>query len=195
MHELMKAVGNLENDPSVVKVFGAIIYSNRHPHIKKVLKDEDYWIALDDISGTRWTIFAARAVEGKTESRGGGGPPGFLGMMYQVWVEPSQNRQLIEYLAIESTEKPLFVIFARLKNGQILKSILNLDDSSMEKAYKRLNSIIRDLTSSVERIEKENIENYESVFNAVEMSMSRIRDIDTLKKLFNVYEWFKKIKP
>ena len=69
MHELMKAVGNLENDPSVVKVFGAIIYSNRHPHIKKVLKDEDYWISLDDISGTRWTIFAARAVEGKTEIR------------------------------------------------------------------------------------------------------------------------------
>ena len=127
MHELMKAVGNLENDPSVVKVFGAIIYSNRHPHIKKVLKDEDYWIALDDVSGTRWTIFAARAVEGKTEIRGGGGPPGFLGMMYQVWVEPSQNRQLMEYLAIESTEKPLFVIFSRLKNGQILKSILNLD--------------------------------------------------------------------
>jgi hypothetical protein len=194
MHELMKAVDNFEKDPTIVKVFGAIIYSNSHPHIKKVLKDEDYWLALDDISGTRWGIFAARAIEGRTEIRGGG-PPGTLGTMYQVWIEPSENRKLIEYLEIESTKKPLFVIFTRLKKGSILKSILTLDDTSTEKAYGRLNKIIRDLTSSIERIEKENIEDYESVFNALNMSVTNIRDLDVLKRLFNIYQWLKKIKP
>jgi hypothetical protein len=194
MHELIKAVENFEKDPTVVKVFGAIIYSNRHPHIKKVLKDEDYWLALDNISGTRWAIFAARAVEGRTKISGGG-PSGSLGLMLQVWVEPSQNEKLIEYLEIKSTEKPLFVVFTRLKNGNILKSILNLDDSSIEKAYDRLNNIIRDVTSSVEKIEKENIEDYESIFNAVNMSVENIRDMDVLKSLFNIYQWFKKIKP
>lgn len=194
MHELMKAVDNFEKDPTIVKVFGAIIYSNSHPHIKKVLKDEDYWLALDDISGTRWAIFAARAIEGRTEIRGGG-PPGTFGMMYQVWIEPSENRKLIEYLEIESTKKPLFVIFTRLKKGSILKSILTLDDTSTEKAYGRLNKIIRDLTSSIERIEKENIEDYESVFNALNMSVTNIRDLDVLKRLFNIYQLLKKIKP
>lgn len=193
MHGLLKAVKSFEKDPTVVNVFGAILYSNRHPHIKKVLKDEDYWLALDDISGTRWAIFAARAIEGRTEIRGGG-PPGFMGLMSQIWVEPSENRKLIEYLEIKSTEKPLFVIFTRLKKGNILKSILTLDDSSIEKAYGRLNKIIRDLTSSIERIEKENIEDYESVFNALNMSVTNIRDIDTLKGLFNIYQLLKKVK-
>ena len=194
MHELMKTIENFEKDPTIVKVFGTIIYSDRHPHIKKVLKDEDYWLALDEISGERWAIFAARAIEGKTEISGGG-PPGSLGLLVQVWVEPSENSKLIEYFEIESTEKPLFVIFTRLKNGNILKSILTLNDSSIEKAYDRLNKIIRDLTSSIEKIEKENIEDYETVFNAINMSVTHIHDMDVLKKLFNLYQCLKKIKP
>jgi hypothetical protein len=194
MHELMKAIENFEKDPTVVKVFGAIIYSNRHPHIKKVLKDEDYWLALDEISGARWAIFAARAIEGKTEIRGGG-PPGSSGLLVQVWVEPSENSKLIEYFEIDSTEKPFFVVFTRLKKGNILKSILTLNDSSTEKTYDRLNKIIRDLTSSIEKIEKENIEDYETVFNAINMSVTHIHDMDVLKRLFNIYQWLKKIKP
>ena len=124
MNELIKTVENFEKDPTVVKVFGSIIYSDRHPHIKKVLKDEDYWLALDNISGTRWAIFAVRTVEGRTELSGGG-PKGSLGMMVQLWIEPSKNKQLMQYLEIESTEKPLFVIFTRLKQFFFQFEILN----------------------------------------------------------------------
>jgi len=194
MNELLKEIEGFEKESSVVKVFGAIIYSDRHPHVKKVLRDEDYWRSLNEISGQRWAVFAARAVEGHTEIRGGG-PPGTLSMMIQVWVEPSENRILIEYLELESTEKPIFIIFTRLKTGEILKSALRLDDSSTENAYKRLSEVIHDLTWAVEKIDRENIENYESVFNAVNMTAGRIRDWDTFHKLFALYHWFKKIKP
>lgn len=193
-NELIKEIDAFEREPSMVKVFGAIIYSNCHPHIKKVLKDEDYWLALDEISGSRWAIFAARVVEGRREIRGGGGPPGTLSMMIQVWVEPNENNKLIEYLEIESTEKPLFVTFTRLKKGNILKSILTLDDSSAENAYDRLSQVIRDLTSAVERIENENIEDYESVFNSVDITVRNIQDMDVLRRLSSLYQWFKKIK-
>jgi hypothetical protein len=125
----------------------------------------------------------------------GGGPPGTLSMMIQVWVEPSENKKLVEYLGIESTEKPLFIIFTRLKTGEILKSDLRLDDSSVENAHKRLSEIIHDLSWAVEKIDGENIEDYESVFNAVNMTAGRIRDWDTFRKLFDIYQWFKKIKP
>lgn len=195
MNELLREIEAFENKPSIVKVFGAIVYSDRHPHIKKVLKDKDYWRALDEISGRRWAVFAARVVEGHTEIRGGGGRPDMVSMMIRVWVEPTENKKLIEYLQIESTEKPVFVIFTRLKTGKILKSVLSLDDSSSENAYNRLNKVIRDLTSAVEMIDSENIEDYESVFNAVDMTAREIRNLDTVRKLFGLYQWFKKIKP
>jgi hypothetical protein len=194
LNELLKEIETFEKEQSVVKVFGAIVYSNRHPHIKKVLRDGDYWSSLNEISGQRWAIFAARAVEGHRKIRGGG-PLGTLSMMIQVWVEPSENKKLVEYLGIESTEKPLLIIFTRLKTGEILKSDLRLDDSSTENAYKRLSEIIHGLTLAVEKIDNENIEDYESVFNAVNMTAGRIRDWDTFRKLFDLYQWFKKIKP
>lgn len=133
-------------------------------------------------------------VEGHKKIRGGG-PPSTLSKMIQVWVEPSQNKKLIEYLEINSTEKPVFVIFLRLKTGKILKSILSLDDSSSGNAYKRLNKIIRDLTSAVEMIDSKNIEDYESVFNAVDMTAREIRNLDALRNVFGLYQWFKKLKP
>ena len=194
MDELLKAIDAFEKEPTIVKVFGAIIYSDRHPHTKKVLRDEDYWRALDEISGLRWAVFAARAVEGHTESMGGG-PPGALLMMLQVWVEPSQNKKLIEYLEIESTEKPVFVIFSRLKTGKILKSIVSLDDSSSENAYKSLNKVIHDLTSAVEMIDRENIEDYESVFNAVDMTVRETHNLDAVRRVFGLYQVFKKLTP
>ena len=194
MNELLREIDAFEKEPTFVKVFGAIIYSDCHPHIKKVLRDEDYWRALDEISGQRWAVFAARAVEGHKEFMGGG-PPGALLMMFQVWVEPSENKKLIEYLEIESTEKPVFVIFSRLKTGKILKSNVSLDDSSSENAYKRLNKVIRDLTSAVEIIDSENIEDYESVFNAVDMTAREIRNLDAVRRVFGLYQWFKKLKP
>lgn len=194
MNELMRGIEGFEKNPSIVKIFGAIIYSDRHPYIKKVLKDEDYWRALDEISGQRWAIFSARAIEGHTEIKGGG-PPGSLSMMISVWVEPRENRKLIEYLQLDSTQKPAFIIFTRLKTGEILKSILNLDDSSPENAYEKLRQIIDDLTSAVEKIENENIKDVETVFNAINMTAERIRDWDNVRRVFDLYQWVKKLKP
>ena len=71
MNELLREIDAFEKESTFVKVFGAIIYSDRHLHIKKLLRDEDYWRAFDEISGQRWAVFAARAIEGHEESMGG----------------------------------------------------------------------------------------------------------------------------
>ena len=39
-------------------VFGIILYSNKNPLVKKVLRDKDYWQSLDAISGPRWPVLA-----------------------------------------------------------------------------------------------------------------------------------------
>jgi hypothetical protein len=106
-----------------------------------------------------------------------------------------ENKKLIEYLELESTETPVFVIFTRLKTGEILKSVLSLDDSSVENAYSRLSKIISDLTWAVQKIDSDNIEDYESVFNAVNMTAEGIQSWDTVRKIFGLYQWFKKLKP
>jgi len=194
MNELLREIEAFEKNTSFVKVFGVIIYSHRHPYVKKVLADEDFWRALDEISGERWGIFAVRAIEGRAETKGGG-PPGTFSMMIRMWVEPSENRKLIKYLNLESTEDPLFVIFTRLRTGEILKTVLPLDNSSVDAAYGRLKRIISDLTWAIGKIETENIEDHESVFNAVNMTAEGIQTWDTVRRIFEFYQWVKKVKP
>jgi len=195
MNEILKEIDKFERDNSVVKVFGAIIYSDRHPHITMVLDNDYYWRSLNEISGQRWAIFATRAIKGHLEIKGGSEHHGALSFMIKVWVEPSENKNLIKLLEIESTEDPVFVCFTRLKTGMILRSILSLDDSSVENAYERLKKIVSDLTYAVERIDTENIEDYESVFNAVDMTVRHIHDWDIVRNVFTLYQWLKKIKP
>ena len=149
MNHLISLLNTFEKRPDLVKVFGAIIYSNRHPNIKKVLKDTDYWEALNEISGPRWAIIAARAEQGDYEIKGGGGPLGTFGMMIQVWNEPRNNKMLVEYLGLESTEEPYFVIFTRLKDGSVLRSITKLTDTFPKESYQRLRQIIAHLTSKI----------------------------------------------
>ncbi len=194
MEDIKQVIEDFEKNPKIVKVFGTIVYSDAHAHIKKVLRDEDYWKSLDKISGDRWAILAARALQGRWEIRGGG-HPGSLGMMVQVWIEPEENKKLIEALGLETTEKPIFVVFTRLNNEETLHSVIELYDTSIEKAYQRIKKIVQDITESIERIDQENISDYESVFNAVNMTVQRIKTIDTLKRIFTMYEWYKRIKP
>lgn len=193
MQDLIKIIDCLEKKPELVKVFGAIFYANRHPNIKKALKDSDYWDALHEISGERWAIFSVQAKDGNYSLPSL--PPGYLGLMIPIWNEPRENRKLLEFLEIESSEDPYFITFTRLNERKILKSKISLNDNSVDEAFSRIRKVVTELTDAIELIEKDNIQDYESVFNAVDMTVSRITNIDNLRKIFGIYQYFKNIKP
>lgn len=195
MEKLISRIEAFQYDPDLVKVFGCIVYSNRHPWIKKVLRDDDFWNALNEISGSKWAIFSARAADGKYEIEDSSSPQA-MSFLVPVWVEPQENQELIDLLGLDSTEKPLFTIFTPIQStNEFLKATLPLEDSSIESTYKRLKHVIGELTIAVERIEKENIENREEVFNAINMTVKSIRQWDTIKGLIGIYNWYKNLKP
>ena len=66
-------------DHSTSRIFGFIMYTRRHSYIKKVLEDVDFWNELDEISGSRWPIFAVRPLaQGHYQSPNF--PPGYIGV-------------------------------------------------------------------------------------------------------------------
>jgi len=72
-------------------VFGVIIYTDGNPYTKKVLRDQDYWSALDCVSGPRWPVFAIRPVQGNYVHRRPTFGPGEIGVMVDIvseWHEP-----------------------------------------------------------------------------------------------------------
>lgn len=50
----------VRGDESLSRIYGFILYTDKDPFVAKVLRDEDFWQALNSISGPSWPIFAVR---------------------------------------------------------------------------------------------------------------------------------------
>lgn len=162
-------------------LFGVIIYTNAHPHIKKVLRDEDYWQALDEVSGPQWSVYAVRAAEGTHGLPNL--PPGYVGMMYPVWKEPKANKELLELFGLSSTENlPVIVVFAQNEDGDIYQNIVDVDDSTEEQAYKSIKEVLRVVAQALEKVSSENLQTDVNAFHAVSYSIKNYKEWRRIKK-------------
>ena len=50
----------VKGDKTLSRIYGFILYTDKDPYVAKVLRDEDFWNALDSISGANWPIFSVR---------------------------------------------------------------------------------------------------------------------------------------
>ena len=57
----LETIKNLvKGDKTLSRIYGFILYTDKDPYVAKVLRDEDFWNALDSISGANWPIFSVR---------------------------------------------------------------------------------------------------------------------------------------
>ncbi|MHC8362437.1 hypothetical protein ACYZUA_19485 [Pseudomonas sp. LS2P72] len=173
----------------VVPLFGVMLYTDSHPHIKKVLRDDDYWLALHELTGNNFAVFSVRPEKGSYETPSM--PRGFTGFMVKIWKEPKENKQLIELFEIENTEKlPSLLLFTEI-NHQYFSIQLPIDDSTENSAYHSIQEHLNFALEVISGIRKENQDNPEGIFAALSM---RHNDNNTWKALKNCMNIYKKIK-
>jgi hypothetical protein len=80
---------NLQRDHNIL-TFGFIIYDETTPQYRKLLRDKDYWEALDRISGDKMMVFA---LSDKVDSRSEG--DNMIHMMTSF--NPSRSSKTISY--------------------------------------------------------------------------------------------------
>ena len=192
MNWLSQLVEHWSHKDGIANAFGLILYTDAHPHIKKVLADNDYWNALDKISSSRWVIFSIRAKPGHYSYPNHRLPPGAIGMMIGVWKEPDENEYLLQEFEIKSTEKlPQLIVFAKGTNGEILSQSIRLDDFSKEKAYDSLKNAIKIISKAIDDVLPENIKSAEGVYTAIDMSVSNYKQWQLIKKGVLYLKWIK----
>ncbi len=171
-------------------LFGVIVYTDAHAYIKKVLRDDDYWQALDEISGPRWAVLAVRANKGQYGFPDLG--PGQIGMMYMVWKEPRANKELLETFEINSTEKlPVIVVFAQDQGGEVYRTILKIDDSSEENAFTSIKEILATVANALEKVDEDNLQKGVRAYHAVGYSISNYKEWKMLRRGFKTLERIK----
>ena len=194
MNWLDKLVKHYRTKETVTDIFGIILYTDAHANIKKVISDDDYWRSFHEISGENWVVFSIRPIKGHYETPKFG--PGTMGMMYMIWKEPNENKPLLRELEIEDTSKlPQLLVFTHDEQGNILKSSLKLQDSSIDEAYRSIKESIQVVTNAVNAILLENKENPEGVYQAVRMAVDSKHTWESIKKGVNFFAWLNQFRP
>jgi len=177
----------------VVQLFGVILYTDKHPNIKKVLRDDDYWLALHELTGENFAVFSVRPEKGRYELPKF--PPGVIGMMVKIWKEPIDNQKLLNLFEIESTEKlPLLLLFTEI-NGEHLSIQFKINDTSETEAYNTTKEHLEFACSVISGIKKENYGNPEGIFAALSLQNDQRQAWKIVKNGINIYAYIKGLLP
>ena len=182
---------------STPRAFGVVICSPRHSYLRRVLADQQHIAAINEATGDEFALFHLPVTEGRYRVSGGG-PPGTVGMLFQQWIEPWENKAVLEELGIRSSEQPQMVVFhldQHDQHDQIAIASLSLVDTSEEKARSRLLQACDTVRKSITAMIPETVSDEQAVFNVVARALGERRERDVFRRLWEIWSELKKLKP
>lgn len=180
-------------DESVAELYGVILFTDEHPNIKKVLRDEDYWLSFNEITGNRFCVFSIKPAPGKYECPHYS--KGTVGFMVEIWKEPKENLLLIDLFGIKNTEKlPALILFTKI-DDEYWTINLPLNDDSVSSSKNSISERMKFVTSVLEEINEDNLKNPEGLFAAMSLSVDEQIKWKRVGKLFNLYKLIVGLKP
>ncbi len=173
-----------------VPLFGVMLYTDAHPNLKKVLRDDDYWKALSEISGPRWCIFSVRTHKGHYGYPELG--PGQVGMMCQVWKEPEANKELLGLFGLGSTEKlPALVLFVVDQAHGVDRIVVPIREKTVDEAYDGLREVMNRVATALQGVADTTLRDPVVVLGAVTSALDAHKN---RRRLARGYEILKEIR-
>lgn len=152
----MKVI-NDHHSPS--NLYGFILFSEKHPYIKKVMRDDDFWAEFNIKSGANWPIFSVKPLENKVLKVPNNYREGSIGMMVMVSEETQYNKQALHFFNLDDSEKdlPCFVIFALEKNNSEIayQRTYKIKGDTVDEVHHSILSIIESV-AEIEKVIREN---------------------------------------
>lgn len=190
-------------DNSISKIYGFIMYTQRHSYIIKVLRDDDFWNELDEISGANWPIFSVRPRKEIQYSRVCNNGLGNLSStrdtpLYQMMTvtgsEPNYNREFLKLFSLdELIDLPCFVTFIWRNEHEIEQVIWKLSNKNEEEAFDSIREVVEIISRTESEIlpeYKKNNEVFRNVKSAIEATIFRQKIIRSTNIIKNLKEYF-----
>ena len=191
MHWFIAQAKEWSAKDGIANAFGMVLHTDRHSNTAHVLNDESFWRGLDERSGQRWPVFAMRTIPGKTVT-----PiarPGDLSLMVAVYREPKENKEILDALGLDSSERPYLVVCSLLNDEEMLIQSVALSEESVEAAHKALKEGLDAATTAIEDLTPERIKSAQSVYNAVELTFTDLKHKRLIKKAVPLLGVLKKL--
>lgn len=172
---------------SPVRLCGFIVYSRKHPHVAKVLRDEDYWRELDAISGVNWPIFAIRPVS----------PNGYYTRRDAMQYEANENA-VRACLEMEDSELPCFVCFIWDDQSNLKKISHRIDDRTLETTHADLRNLVTRVADAINAIQPEYAQSenvFRNVKDTIEAYNAQTRFFSVINSASRLLDMLRKLIP
>jgi len=156
--------------------FAFILWDFTHPHVTKVLKDPDYWNALDEISGRYLSVFSfhTRPSKGKRKARQYEQQSDVISYMVKVHtdVKDSERSLLERYFDLEDGIKLPAVLFFQVSNEEIIGThLVQLQSEKIEDSFLEIRNILSVAAASVSEVVQENYANSPEIFALIKKKL------------------------
>ena len=142
----------VEKSVGTYRIYEFIMYTRSHSYIVKVLRDNDFWNELNEISGDKWSIFSVKPFnDGYYEYPRSNG--NYMHMMIPIWHEPNDNRKCLDLFFLdESKDLPCFIAFILTDTDELAQVTWQLDNTSEDNAFKSIREVVKLITNTLEPI-------------------------------------------
>jgi hypothetical protein len=153
-----------------------LLFDETHPEVVKLLRDREYYASLNSISGRWINIFHAGVRLGRKE--------GNLTLDHREAPYKEVISNLREEFLVNQNPKNPLVFFFYVKDNEIPEVVVyKISDGSYTEIYREVSSLIERMRDQICKIEKENYENYEVIFDLQKTCIESITTIRAVKNL------------
>lgn len=169
------------------------MYTRRHSYIIKVLRDNDFWNELNEISGPNWPIFSIKPLQ-EGEYKMPGNDRGIISsMMVPIWKEPNENRKYLKFFSLEeSKDLPCFIAFIWKDNDELEQVTWKLSNNSEQEAFDSIREVVN-IISQTETLILPEYKRTENIFRNVRQNIEGVKSkrqlITRVKKILKIKEF------
>lgn len=187
----MIEICNQHRNENRALAFAFILYDFHNPHLRKVLEDNAYWLALNEISGKYLTVFSLNYTKERQKSRRPvrrrprrNNEIEFLTLINTSQSPAESSNELIQkYFGTIEVKYPS-ILFFQVDNDTVTDTLLiQLDEETIEQGFLELKSYIQSAVETLEKIENENKFNIDIIFDNLESNVKSTKSMRKFKRV------------
>ncbi len=186
-HEMMQICSRHKEERRAL-AFAFILYDFENPQLWKVLNDNQYWLALNEISGEYLTVFSFNYKEEKKIKKEFGISRRISYRLSTVTTSTNPSKGIEElvhkYFGSDFLLSYPAILFFQVDNEVITDSLLiELKEELIEPAFQELKEYLKSSVEALRRIKPEDRNNAKDVFDSLERKVSSTRTIRKIKRV------------
>jgi hypothetical protein len=186
--ESMLKICNEHHKKGSALAFAFILYNFENPHLRKILKDDEYWQALHSLSGEYLTVFSLNYKKPRQsyyKRRSSNGNDMQYLTTINTKLDPSEgtNTLLSRYFGDLEVKYPS-ILFFQVGDDNVTDTLLiDLNEETIELGFFELKTYIKSAVDALKKIELEYRNNISEIFDNLEENVRSVRTMYKVKRV------------